>query len=362
MTECIICKIKISQIYNYRKHLSTKIHIRNVEKLNSLKSNQVSDEVDIRDSISGLESTYFIPINSNTELGQLLGSENNQLEIPNNIKLKSKFICKCCNNSFASNFSLKRHIKTCGAIQLLLSKTDNVSAIADYFNKSNDNIPAASNVTIIVNNNTINNTINNTLNGDININVGNATKDEIYDNFINYWKIMGSNPFGFEDTKMLEDKNVYNDVHANGLKAYKAYIKHVYSNAANHNVALYNKREKLCKYLNSKGEISIVSLDSILIEMVMNNLDSLDAFLDRTDIPIKPQYKNMIDKLKEIHMQDGDNPYLNEYIAEMRIVLLNTSDSALKNIKRFHENLEKYNLEHTGQKLIVPSTDKRIDF
>lgn len=360
MTECIICKIKISQIYNYRKHLSTKIHIRNVEKLNSLKSSQASDEVDIRDSISGLESTYSIPINSNTELGQLLGSDSNQLEIPNNIK--SKFICKCCNNSFASNFSLKRHIKTCGAIQLLLSKTDNVSAIADYFNKSND-IPAANNVTIIVNNNnTINNTINNTLNGDMNINIGNPTKDEIYDNFINYWKIMGSNPFGFEDTKMLEDKNVYNDVHANGLKAYKAYIKHVYSNAANHNVALYNKREKLCKYLNSKGEISIVSLDSILIEMVMNNLDSLDAFLDRKDIPIKPQYKKMIDKLKEIHMIDGVNPYLNDYIAEMRIVILNTSDSALKNIKRFHENLEKYNLEHGEQKLIVPSTDKRIDF
>jgi hypothetical protein len=240
-----------------------------------------------------------------------------------------------------------------------LSNTNNVSAIANYFNKSNDNIPPASNVTIIVNNN---NTINNTLNGDININVGTPTRDEIYDNFINYWKIMGSNPFGFEDTKMLEDKNVYNDVHANGLKAYKAYIKHIYSNTANHNVALYNKREKLCKYLNSKGEISIVSLDSILIEMVMNNLDSLDAFLDRTDIPIKPQYKKMIDKLKEIHMQDGDNPYLNEYIAEMRIVLLNTSDSALKNIKRFHESLEKYNLEHDSQKIIVPSTDKRIDF
>jgi len=331
-----------------------------VEELNNIKNNQsrIEDE--------NKKQNELATIKSNTDVEQHIivdNNDENQLELSSNIKLKSKskFVCKCCNNSFASNFSLKRHIKTCSAIQLLLSKTNNITAIADYFNKPSD-IPPSSNVTIIVNNNTINNTINNTLNGDININIDNPSQDEIYDNFINYWKIMGSNPFGFEDTKMLEDKNVYNDVHANGLKTYKAYIKHVYSNAANHNVALYNKREKLCKYLNSKGEISIVSLDSILIEMVMNNLDSLDAFLDRTDIPIKPQYKKMIDKLKEIHMQDGDNPFLNDYIAEMRIVLLNTSDSALKNIKKFHENLEKYNLEHAGQKLIVPSTDKRIDF
>jgi len=361
MFECIICKIKISTFFNYRKHIATKTHIRNVEAMNISNHSQFIDETN-KNSISKVsEKDNSVKINANTVLlpqQDTQINQDNQLEIPNNTKSesKSKYLCKCCNKSFASGFSLKRHIPKCNDIQILLSDTNNISAIADYFKKSNDQSP--SNVTIIVNNNTI----NNTLNGDLNITVGSPSQDEIYDNFINYWKIMGSNPFGFEDTKMLEDKNIYNDVHASGLKAYKAYIKHVYSNTANHNVALYNKREKLCKYLNSKGEISIVSLDSILIEMVMNNLDSLDAFLDRKDIPIKPQYKKMIDKLKEIHMLDGVNPYLKEYIAEMRIVLLNTSDSALKNIQKFHEGMEKYTLEHGEQKIIVPSTDKRINF
>jgi hypothetical protein len=350
MFDCVICKVNTSTVSNYRKHLISKTHISNLEALNITKdslSNAKSHEAN--NSIIIPPSSVLDVPTSDSQINQ-----DNQLEIPPN--KTSKNMCKCCNKSFASGFSLKRHIPKCSNVQILLSDVGNVSAIADYFKKSNDQQP--SNVTIIVNNNTI----NNTLNGDLNITVGNPSQDEIYDNFINYWKIMGSNPFGFEDTKMLEDKNIYNDVHASGLKAYKAYIKHVYSNTANHNVALYNKREKLCKYLNSKGEISIVSLDSILIEMVMNNLDSLDAFLDRKDIPIKPQYKKMIDKLKEIHMLDGVNPYLKEYIAEMRIVLLNTSDSALKNIQKFHEGMEKYTLEHGEQKIIVPSTDKRINF
>lgn len=358
MFECIICKIKISTFFNYRKHIATKTHIRNLATINNSTNIQVIDDTRLNNisEVSVIDDT--IPNNTNNELlvnqtdSQI--NQDNQLEIPPN--KTSKNICKCCNKSFASGFSLKRHIPKCSNVQILLSDVGNVSAIADYFKKSNEQQP--SNVTIIVNNNTI----NNTLNGDLNITVGNPSADEIYDNFINYWKLMGSNPFGFEDTKMLEDQRIYDDVHASGLKAYKAYIKHVYSNTANHNVALYNKREKLCKYLISKGEISIVSLDSILIEMVMNNLDSLDAFLDRKDIPIKPQYRKMIDKLKEIHMIDGENPYLKEYIAEMRMVLLNTSDSALKNIQKFHDGMEKYTLEHGSKKIIVPSTDKRINF
>ena len=228
MFECQICKITTSTVFNYRAHLTSKKHISNLEKINSKAVDTINNNPQ--------DLILDIQLHNQTKTSLLLTSD-----IYN--KKATKFVCTCCNKSFASNFSLKRHVNKTELAQKLISNTDNINSIADILNKSSSQLTG--NVTIIVNNNTI----NNTLNGDVNINVGNPTKDEIYDNFINYWKIMGSNPFGFEDTKMLEDKNVYNDVHANGLKAYKAYIKHVYSNAANHNVALYNKREKLCKYL-----------------------------------------------------------------------------------------------------------------
>jgi len=95
--------------------------------------------------------------------------------------------------------------------------------------------------------------------------------------------------------------------------------------------------------------------------LVMNNIDVLDKFLDDKDIPIRKTYQSIIEKLKLIHEQDGDNPYLPKYLEALRLILLNISKSALDKITEFEtiiandvEQLEKRN------SLLVPRTDFRL--
>jgi hypothetical protein len=204
----------------------------------------------------------------------------------------------------------------------------------------------------------INNT-NKTNTKNININViqYQAPDDEYYA----FWKAHKVNPVGFENTEMLKNKDIADRIHGCGLNAFFELINVLYSDTQNHNVSIYNQREKLVKYINSKGEVEITTMQKMLDLLVMNNIDVLDKFLDDKDIPIRKTYKNIIDKLKFIHEQDGDNPYLPRYLEGLRLVLLNISKSALKKIAEF-ENLITTDITELEKKnsLSVPRTDFRL--
>jgi len=58
---------------------------------------------------------------------------------------------------------------------------------------------------------------------------------------------------------MLKQKDIADRIHGNGLNAFIELIKVVYADTQNHNVALYNKREKLVKYLNANGDVEITT-------------------------------------------------------------------------------------------------------
>lgn len=136
----------------------------------------------------------------------------------------------------------------------------------------------------------------------------------------------------------------------------------LYSDKKNHNVAVYNQREKLVKYLTVLGKIKITSLDKMLSDLVMNCIDGLDRFLDRKDLSIKQCYKNIIDKLKFMHEQDGENPYIDKYTEALKLVILNISSSALENMtaidKAIARDIEQ--LRKNGN-LVIPRIDLRID-
>ena len=87
----------------------------------------------------------------------------------------------------------------------------------------------------------------------------------------------------------------------------------------------------------------------------------MDKFLDDNTITIKKTYKNVIDKLKEIHQQDGDNPYFTKYLAALRLVLLNISKSALAKITEFENIITNDMTELEKVKgLSIPSTALRL--
>jgi hypothetical protein len=342
MFPCSICDISISTVYKFKQHILTKSHIANLAKQS--KPNQGNQLVQIQDTHG---------------IGSQLTTENTN---PN----KTKYCCKYCSNSYYSNYNLKRHYDTCKQFieyiekekqkLIRLNMIDNI--INDVSNQTpqSDTSSIAPPINIIINNNITNNTIN----GNVNVAICNTVDKE--HEFYDFWKTNKVNPVGFENTDMLNNQAIADKIHGGGLNAFIEYIKVVYSNKENHNVGIYNKREKLVKYIAANGNVEITSLDKILDLLVMNNIDGLDVFLDRKDISIRQSYKNIIDRLKFIHEQDGENPYIEKYIRELHLILLNISQSALSKITALESALNDASDELALKKsgLVVPKTDYRI--
>jgi hypothetical protein len=336
MFTCCVCNIELSSVYKFKQHVLTKTHISKL----SVKQHSLNEP-------------------NTVAISQLAQSTNN-LVTTNVIKTPS--VCKYCDKKYSTIYNLKRHYDTCKPFIQFMENEKNkiINDISNGVCNTNNlsGLPTLNNGTPI--NIVINNiTNNNTLNGDLNISVTNTINKE--DEFYEFWKHNKVNPVGFENTEMLNNQAIADKIHGNGLNAFMEYIKAVYSNTENHNVTIYNKRDKLVKYISANGNIEITTLNKILDMLVMNNIDGLDVFLDRKDISIKKSYKNIIDKLKFIHEQDGDNPYLETYIRELYLIILNISTSALTKITALEKALNNTSdeLSMVKSKLVVPRTDFR---
>ena len=115
MFECQICKITTSTVFNYRAHLTSKKHISNLEKINSKAVDTINNNPQ--------DLILDIQLHNQTKTSLLLTPD-----IYN--KKATKFVCTCCNKSFASNFSLKRHVNKTELAQKLISNTDNINNTA----------------------------------------------------------------------------------------------------------------------------------------------------------------------------------------------------------------------------------------
>jgi hypothetical protein len=253
---CTVCNISLCSITSYRNHCSSKAHITTFNNLNK---------------------------------------KNNKLKLQK--QTPDTFICSYCDKSYCNNGNLTRHKKTCTERLALKEKyVKNLDKIIDNDIEMNkivtkpNNInhnPSNSvpNITIniqqnITNNNTAN-VVNNTANVINNIELN---PDEIFNNF---WDRANIRPMGFEDLSGLDSQEIADKVHGFGLNCFVEFINQLYKNEVNHNIALFNKREKLVKYIHKSGEVKIDSLPSVLSSVLMNLVDYLDTYLDRTDIEIK---------------------------------------------------------------------------
>jgi hypothetical protein len=339
MFVCSICGIALSTVYKFKQHILTKNHIANLAKQPNFNS---PNKIEI------------IPETSNTNTEQLI--ETKQSKSPN-------YCCKYCSNSYYSNYNLKRHYETCKKFAEYMATEKKKLIRQNMIDNIVDNIQIQAHsidtndqpINIIINNNIV----NNTLNGNLVVAIGNSVDKE--QEFYEFWNTVNVNPVGFEDTGMLSKQEIADKIHGGGLNAFVEYVRAVYSNKKNHNVGLFNKREKLVKYITANGDVEITTLNKMLDLLVMNNIDGLDVFLDRKDISIKKTYKNIIDKLKFIHEQDGENPYLEKYIKELYLIILNISRSALAKISKLETMLTNTSNELALAKsgLVIPRTDYR---
>jgi hypothetical protein len=344
MFECTYCDTKYTSVNHYKTHVATKKH-----QINLAKTVSISNITDTQQTVNPKQITLL--------------PEEQQLA------QKHKFSCKCCNKVLASKFSLNRHYKICSSAQQLIS--ENTMDIIDNLLDKTATGEDKQNITIVINNNnniTNNTNTNNNLNNiNNNLNIGlspddSDDPDDKYAAFYELWSRYNVKPFGYENFDMLDNQAVADRIHGSGLNAFMEFISVLYSDKKNHNVALYNQREKLIKYLHSTGKVKITSLEKMLNDLVMNCIDGLDKFLDRKDISIKKSYKNIIDKLKLIHEQDGDNPYIDKYIGALKLVILNISSSALENMTAIEKVITQdfTEMEKNGR-LVVPRSELRVN-
>lgn len=237
--------------------------------------------------------------------------EINQLQVsPIIVNPVMDLKCDACNKSFCNIGNVNRHKKKCKETKLR-------NAVA------NNNVQAGNggNITINIQQNIINN-------------IEISGEDFFYD----FWKKAGIRPMGYEDLSGLEGQEIADKIHGFGLNCFVEFINHVYNNEVNHNIAVFNKRDKLVKYIHKSGEIKIDSLSSVMSSVLMNLVDYLDSYLERKDIIIKPEFLSIIKKLKEIHMLE-ENPNLERYNTHLYNRLLNITTSSLKKMKNYDSKI-----------------------
>ena len=318
---CTFCNISLCSLTSYRNHCSSKSHIKVLN--------------DIRQ-----QASY-------TEL---------QTEITN------EFNCDYCDKSYSNKGNLTRHKKICTGLLALKEKyIKNIEKVIDKdiemkkietgINKMTQK-SSSPNITINIQQNITNNNTANVVN---NIEL---TSDEI---FTKFWKQANIRPMGFEDLTGLDSQEIADKIHGLGLNCFVEFINQVYKNEINHNIALYNKREKLVKYVHKSGEIKIDSLVSVMSSVLMNLVDYLDTYLDRQDIEIKPQYLPTINKLKDTHAIE-ENPQLDRYNTHLYNRILNITNSSLEKMKQLDTKI-KNELSDSLKELTlnIPRTDSRTE-
>jgi hypothetical protein len=294
--KCVVCNISLCSITSYRNHCSSNAHLKKLDIFHKQQQN-------------------------NTQLHQ------NPKNVSENVELN----CSYCSKSYCSKGNLTRHKKTCVELKLLKEKyIKNIDKVIDadletkLRNAVANNDAQAGNVGNI--------TIN------IQQNITNNIEISGEDFFYDFWKKAGIRPMGFEDLSCLDSQEIADKIHGFGLNCFVEFINQVYNNEVNHNIAVFNKRDKLVKYIHKSGEIKIDSLSSVMSSVLMNLVDYLDSYLEREDIVIKPEFLSIIKKLKEIHILEA-NPNLERYNTHLYNRLLNITTSSLKKMKNYDSKI-----------------------
>jgi hypothetical protein len=322
--KCVICSVNLCSLTSYRNHCSSNIHIKTLE---SVRQQQLKN-----------------------------------IKLQTDIQGKESYNCSYCDKSYCNKGNLTRHKKICTELKSLkenyiknidkLIDTDIELNRIEQRKNSNTQKTNAPNITINIQQNITNNNTANIVN---NIEI---TADDLFNNF---WKQADIRPMGFEDLSGLDSQEIADKIHGFGLNCFVEFINQIYKNDVNHNIALFNKREKLVKYVHKSGEIKIDSLVSVMSAILMNLVDYLDTYLDRTDITIKPEFLSIIQKLKAIHLLE-ENPNIERYNTHLYNRLLNITTSSLKKMKNYDTKTSN-ELSDSLKKLTlnIPRTNSRTE-
>ena len=196
-----------------------------------------------------------------------------------------KYTCKICCKEYIRKKPFLTHQQKCNVESLQLNPM-NCSGPQRITNITNNNTNNTNNTN---SNNTTNNNINVTQNNNINLT----------QNTNNYY-IM---PFGQEDMSMITD-DMRKYIISRGFSAYIILLDELYKHPQNNNIHLYDKRNKLVKYIDSNNNIKIIKFKDAIEDIVYTNLDMIDEFLDEHIDSLDEKQRKYATKLLDAHTNE----------------------------------------------------------
>jgi hypothetical protein len=172
----------------------------------------------------------------------------------------------------------------------------------------------------------------------------NTNSNNITTNNINLTQNNNNNiiimPFGSEDLSMIPpDMQKY--IISRGFSAYSILLDELYKNPQNNNIHLYDKRNKLVKYLDADKKVKVTKFKEIVEDIVYANIDRIDEFLDEHYDSLDDKKKKYAAKLMDEHSNiTKKKDRLKEYNTITDCKLNEIAPQCKKNFQKLNQSAE----------------------
>lgn len=256
-------------------------------------------------------------------------------------ELKEGYKCSLCSNEYKHRTSLARHMLTCKKHVALeefcsaygVTKAETIRML-DKMTKEYppvDEIPGVNNLARLVESEQLDKKqysaervyqeepkqiINMST---TNINQTTNITNTITQNNNNVFVVM---PFGQEDLSMISD-DIRKNIITRGYCAFGALLDEIYKYPQNNNIHLYDKRNGLVKYIDTNKNVKVTKLKTVIEDIVGNNFDRIDYFIDEHIDTVDSRLKKYVEKLRDAHADREEKRKRKDKYAEVSVCKLN---------------------------------------
>ena len=129
-------------------------------------------------------------------------------------------------------------------------------------------------------------------------------------------------PFGQEDLSMISD-DIRKNIITRGYCAFGALLDEIYKYPQNNNIHLYDKRNGLVKYIDTNQNVKVTKLKTVIEDIVGNNFDRIDYFIDEHIDTVDSRLKKYVEKLRDAHTDREEKRKRKDKYAEVSVCKLN---------------------------------------
>lgn len=335
---CEICGHKTHKKYNFTKHLQSKKHIKlcglstasNGIQRHPTAPNGIQRHSDTKEKWPSVKKLEFKDILDTLKKGNE----------------ESEYECKYCNNKFSIKKTFRNHLR-----DICLLVPNDLKCLLKYKQESNKNYKGD----IVISNNPIlhpsnilhtnqNNTYNITITNNNN-NINNTTSNNNQQNIMyDPSKHLKINPMFYESTSHLTDEDKLDIIYSKP-DSYDIYLDKLYKNKQNKNAMITNRREKIIKYVDKRGNLRTTDCNKMISRMVNINVDKLEEIAEDMKDKISARdlrkFKSHYDKY-----YDDDEATCKRLDKQTYIKLLDISNASKDNLDNFLKVKDENGREH----------------